>query len=970
MVSEGKRFKSMNTGNMKKNCSHPLFAAGEERVVKRSADRASQHGCQALAVVPHGEDSPRRRCARRPSLPQAVKRVRCRFIKQIKFPLILLFACLLSTKQASAQDVRGTVKDSSARAVPYASVNLKNSATHGIVAFAVTDTKGMYVLKLPDGTTTAGLEVEVRCVGYKTQVKGLDDIKIPVDFTLNQSINELASVVIKTNRPTLKISGDTTSYKVSQYANPQDRTIGEVLKKMPGITVGADGTISYNNKQITNLYIDGDNLLDDKYNIATGTIPQGSVEAVQAIENNQPVKMLQNKVMSDETDLNLKMKKGAKLHLVGQETAGAGLPGNYDEDLNAMMFKDWYKAINYLRGNNTGFDLQQEVISHNLANYEQRVDNVVPLTMLSLGSINDPNLERNRYLFDQAGMINLNNLFNLKNGVQLKMNFYYLHDSQKQDYSQQTTVLLPGDTVHYSETQHNTTRPDILHGQLGLLVNKDKYYLNDALIFDYKNQTSTSALTTNGTSVSQSFNDYPFNFSNELDVLRTFKSNNIFETYSYISHSNEPENRTIGSDYSAQLFNNGLAYNLLLQNVNIPAWYTNNYLGIKIPGNLFTKSFRAGFSVQSQNLSSNLNVLQNDGSVSAESDSSRNNLNWTRKKVYTEAAWDLPGDNLKANLTLPLSLQQINYSDGLYHLTSQLTRLYFSPQFRLKYKTGGENYLNLLYNYRNETGTIADVYRGYILTDYRTLMTNDASLAERQNQLAAASFSYKKALSLFFFNFGVIYNHIGANNISSVVISNNLQRGITLPYANSANSWTLNGYISKYSFLLNTTFSGTIQWQTNRSNQIQNNALLPFNTNTTTVTYTADTKITTQINTSYKAVLTQTGSYSGAGVPGFHVGQLFQQASVTYEPADEFLFSLSGEHYFTRQQGNPDLKYFFADASAKFRIKKWKTDIQLSANNFLNTKTYNMLFLTGNTLTASSYTLPGRIILLKVMFNI
>ena len=288
----------------------------------------------------------------------------------------------------------------------------------------------------------------------------------------------------------------------------------------------------------------------------------------------------------------------------------------------------------------------------------------------------------------------------------------------------------------------------------------------------------------------------------------------------------------------------------------------------------------------------------------------------------------------------------------------------------MKYKTGGENYINLLYNYRNEAGSIEDIYRGYILTDYRTLMANEASLSERQNQTAAASFSYKKGLSLFFFNFGLIYNHINANNISSMLLSNNLQQSITLPYPNSSNSWTLNGYISKYSFLFNTTFSGTIQWQTSRSNQIQNNALLPFNTNTTTFVYTADTKITSQINTSYKATILQTSSYSQVGVPGFKVDQLFQQGSVNYQPVDEFLFTLSGEHYFTRQQGNPDLKYFFADASMKYTIKKWKTDLQLTASNFLNTRTYNMLSLTGNTLTASSYRLPGRIILLKLMFNI
>jgi hypothetical protein len=37
----------------------------------------------------------------------------------------------------------------------------------------------------------------------------------------------------------------------------------------------ADGTIRYNNKPISALYIGGDNLLDDKYSIATNSIPQG-----------------------------------------------------------------------------------------------------------------------------------------------------------------------------------------------------------------------------------------------------------------------------------------------------------------------------------------------------------------------------------------------------------------------------------------------------------------------------------------------------------------------------------------------------------------------------------------------------------------------------------------------------------------------------------------------------------------------
>jgi len=891
--------------------------------------------------------------------------------------LILLLCGMLCAACCFAQGkVHGTVKDSTGKPVWFATVSLKKKATNAIVSYSITDGNGAYTLVVPAGEIMDSLLVEVRSIGYKSAAKAIAG-KAPVDFVLHVSVNQLQSVVVKSSRPVLRINGDTLNYNVSDFASPQDRTIGDVIKKLPGITVASDGTILYNNKPISNLYIGGDNLLDDKYNIATNTIPQGVVEKVQVIQNDQPVKVLQNKVMSDDVALNLTIKKGAKLQLVGQESVGAGLPGNYDVDLNAMMFKDKYKAINYLKGNNTGDDLQQELIAHNFTDYSQRIDNDVPATVLSLGAVNDPALSRDRYLFDQSGLINLNNLINLKKNVQLKVNAWYLHDTQRQDYSQLSTVFLPGDTVRYSETQHNRSIPDILHTQFTLNVNRDKYYLNDVLLMDQNRSVSYSNLNTslsgtqaNGAVVNQVFKDNSLNFSNEFNLIKSLKSNNIIQAYSYISHSAEPENRTIGPDYNAPIFNNSLAYNQLVQNVNVPAWYTNNYLSFKIPANVVTQSYRTGFSVQSQTLTSNLGVLQNNNSINAESDSSMNHLNWTRKKLYAEAAYDLPGTILKANLTLPVSLQQIDYSDSLYALNKHLSRLYFNPQLRVKYQTSLENYLTFLYNYRNQTGTIEDLYHGYILTDYRTLYANNADLTESQNQTAAAGFNYRKALTLFFASINVLYNHIASNNIASEVITNTLQQRVVLPYPNSTNAWTVSATTSKYSFALKTTFSGGLTWQSNSSVQIQNNALLPFNTTSKTGNISADTKVNDQVNFSYKATLTQTDSHSAVEASAFHIDQLLQQASINYNPSDDVLFKLSGEHYFTRQQGNPDLKYFFADASLKFRLNKLKTDVELSAVNFLNVKNYRYLNLSANALTANSYSLPGRIIMLKMMFNL
>jgi len=267
-------------------------------------------------------------------------------------------------------------------------------------------------------------------------------------------------------------------------------------------------------------------------------------------------------------------------------------------------------------------------------------------------------------------------------------------------------------------------------------------------------------------------------------------------------------------------------------------------------------------------------------------------------------------------------------------------------------------------------GTIEDIYQGYILKDYLTLYANSAELTEKRDQKASAGFSYRKSLIMLFASLNISYDHLTANKIASAIITNTLQQQIMLPYPNTTGSWTVSSTASKYSFALKTTFSASLQWQSTRSVQLQNDQLLPFNTITKTGSLGANIKVGAHVAIDYKATFIQTASHSAVDASANHIDQLQQQASIEYNPLTNVHFRLLGQHYFTRQVGNPNLKYFFADGSVKFRPNKWKTNFELSAVNILNVKAYRSFNLSANTFTASSYTLPGRIVLLKVMFKI
>ncbi|MGC4038511.1 MAG: carboxypeptidase regulatory-like domain-containing protein [Chitinophagaceae bacterium] len=881
----------------------------------------------------------------------------------------LLCSAILCSVPAFNQTIKGAVTDSTGSPVAYASVSLKNKPGGTILVYSITDTKGNYRLEAPVDAVPHDLEVEVHCVGYKTQRKAITSLPAIINFIAEVSIEQLPGVIIK-NRPSIRTHGDTTNYTVGDFANTQDRVIGDVLKRIPGISVASDGTISYNNKAISGIYIDGDNLLDDKYTIASNTIPNAVVDKIQVIENHQPVKVLQNKVSSNDIMINLTFKDKAKLHVLGEENIGVGLPGNYTAAFNALLLKDQYKGINYLKTNNTGNELQRELGSHNIAAYQERTGDTPPATMLSLGTVNNPDLSGYRYLFNQSRLLNINNLYHLKNDLQLRLNAYYLHDKQLQQYQQFTTFFLPGDTVHYSEQQYNKFYPTLSTTHFTLNQNNPNYYLNDVLSLTANRSARNSNFDMNGTALTQALNDRSLSFSNEFNLVRSLQSGKIMEGYSYISRFSEPEERVIAPGYNEAFFNQTIPYAQLIQKVDLPTWFTNNYLSFKIPGSYLTNSFKAGFSLQSQTLMSSLNAIQFNNSTNPASGNSFNNLKWNKGKFYVENSYDIPAGKLKGNLTLPLVYQKLDYSDRSHTLSKESARFYFNPRLNLYYQTSTESFTSLQYSYKSETGNIEDTYFGDILKDYRTIYANTADLTLRKNQSAAIGFTYRKALKLFFFNINAAYNHIHSNTITSSIITNELQNQSVIPYSNNSTSWTFSSSISKYSFALHSTFGSAFLWQNAHSMQLQNGSLLPFYLTSQRLTLSAETKVNRKLNLSYVLTGINTTNRSSNDIAASRIYQLQQTAAIYYNPASNLQFKLSGEHYYTKRQTIPKLSYFFADASAMYRIKKWNTDVQLEGINLFNIKTYHAPYLSANALTSSSYQIPGRIILLKFLFNL
>src|SRR5690606_7824636 len=154
--------------------------------------------------------------------------------------------------------------------VAHASVTIRNPRGN-VVAFKASDAMGNFRLALPTNAPDS-LRLMVNHLGYAPVERPLSVGMDHYDVTLHERAIDLSEVSVR-SRPRIDSQGDTLRYDVGSFTEGEDRSIGDVLRRMPGMEVGDDGQIKFNGRNISNLYIDGDDLLNDQYSIGTKTIP-------------------------------------------------------------------------------------------------------------------------------------------------------------------------------------------------------------------------------------------------------------------------------------------------------------------------------------------------------------------------------------------------------------------------------------------------------------------------------------------------------------------------------------------------------------------------------------------------------------------------------------------------------------------------------------------------------------------------
>ncbi len=242
---------------------------------------------------------------------------------------LILFISAICVARISAQNIEisgNLIEADTGEEVPFATVMLLNETDSTLLEYAISGTDGHFVFKNVKNRDYLLKISHITYTPYQKHIKKTDGKSINLgNLKLSPIAEVLMEVVVHEAQAPLLFKGDTVEYNAATFKVAPGSTVEDLLKKLPGIEVDADGGIKSMGKDVSKVYVDGKNFFGDDPKMVTQNIDAEAVSKVQVYNDKSEQEKLtgikdgtQNKVM------NLELKQEYKKGYFGKASVGAG----------------------------------------------------------------------------------------------------------------------------------------------------------------------------------------------------------------------------------------------------------------------------------------------------------------------------------------------------------------------------------------------------------------------------------------------------------------------------------------------------------------------------------------------------------------------------------------------------------------------------------------------------------------------
>lgn len=150
------------------------------------------------------------------------------------------------------------------------------------------------------------------------------------EITLSENAVTLNEAIVTAIKAAVVAKQDTIEFNAGSFHTAPNATVNDLLKKLPGVEVGSDGSITSNGKTITKILVDGKEFFGDDPQMATKNLPSNMVDKVQVVDRKSDLARLTGvDDGEEETVINLTVKKDMNNGWFGNVSAGYGTDDRY-----------------------------------------------------------------------------------------------------------------------------------------------------------------------------------------------------------------------------------------------------------------------------------------------------------------------------------------------------------------------------------------------------------------------------------------------------------------------------------------------------------------------------------------------------------------------------------------------------------------------------------------------------------------
>lgn len=806
--------------------------------------------------------------------------------------------------------------------------------------------------------------IKVSGVGYIPSRQQIITGKNVYTFILKEQLVVLDSVLIHDKqRPKMVSRADTTIFRVKDFISPADKTLEDVLRRLPGVDINNEGVISFKGRNIGQLTIEGDNLLDSRYKLATTVLPPDAVDSIQFIENNQRKKVLQGRESGKDTDLNITLNEKSKLLFLHFVNAGLGLPSNLLADLSSLAFMARLKTINKIQWNNRGEDVTEDILKTMTIPYTEWQQFQLSAQMISAASLPKPTLPRNRWLDNKSFAVTGNALYKLTSDHALKVNASYGNQREQNSYQQNKIWITGKDTAMTIENNilHGSKRPLVFN--LSTTTNKKSKFIENktAALVEENNQN----INLNAGSIgNQEYINNKVHLLNYFSAIFLFKKRLLPRFVSSTEYISNNENLNIHPGIFQNILNNSKDYDKAIQHALSKGFYTSNSLGLTFLKKKISQSYHVGFNLNLEQVSTDLTLQDAEPITTPNGYNNKGNLRKFEPFLFSKWQLNTTKINLSADLLITWPIRK--YTDQDNNLPLKKSEIQFSPGLRYEQRIGKENQLRVYGSLTHYNNTVQDIYRGVYLQNYQTLYSSSVPFLTRREKRISTEFNFQKSLKLLLSGVKLSYSSRNQDWIESYEIRENRLVLNTLYHPNTNNQASFNFWISKYEFVTGLTFSGIINSSITKGIYYQNESFLERNLFKNSYQFKLQKRIGHALELGYDINLQEFKSKDqNAESAQQSVRNLYQNGYLKIT-SGRWLISGNVNH---TQFLKTNQSFVFIDTEFRYKLEKSGIELSLQIQNLTNISNYIQQMLEPSFEMYSEISLRPRSIFLSAGFN-